>query len=72
MKILVPTEEIIRAQLESAAAKGADLKSVIKNKNAQLTKKLKKAKLDLEKLGDKMSKPGYNEAVPENVKAMNK
>lgn len=71
LKILVPTEEIIRAQLESAAAKGADLKSVIKNKNAQLTKKLKKAKLDLEKLGDKMSKPGYNEAVPENVKVMN-
>lgn len=72
LKILVPTTEIIRAQLESAAAKGADLDSIINKKNAQLNKKLKKAKLDLEKLNTKMSKPEYNEAVPSNVKEKNK
>lgn len=72
LKILVPTTEVIRAQLESAAAKGADLVSVIRNKNAQLTKKLNKVKLDLEKLHIRMSKPGYDEAVPDSVKEKNK
>jgi valyl-tRNA synthetase len=72
LKILVPTTEVIRAQLESAAAKGVDLNTVIENKNAQLTKKLNKVKLDLEKLNIRMSKRGYNEAVPDTVKEKNK
>jgi hypothetical protein len=37
-----------------------------------LNKKLKKARLDLEKLNIKMGKPGYHEAVPNNVKEKNK
>lgn len=71
LKILVPTTEVIRAQLESAAAKGADLSTVIKNKNALLTKKLNKVKLDLEKLNTKISKPGYDQSVPDNVREKN-
>ncbi|KAG2203401.1 hypothetical protein INT47_010099 [Mucor saturninus] len=71
LKILVPTTEVIRAQLESAAAKGADISTVIKNKNALLTKKLNKVKLDLEKLKTKMNKPGYEQSVPEIVKEKN-
>lgn len=71
LKILVPTTEVIRAQLESAAAKGADLSTVIKNKNALLTKKLNKVKLDLEKLNTKISKPGYDQSVPNNVREKN-
>jgi valyl-tRNA synthetase len=72
LKILVPTTDVIRAQLESAAAKGVNLETVIKNKNAQLTKKLNKVKVDLEKLNIKMSKPGYQKAVPDTVKEKNK
>lgn len=71
LKILVPTTEVIRAQLESAAAKGADLSTVIKNKNALLTKKLNKVKVDLEKLKTKMNRPGYDQSVPANVKEKN-
>lgn len=72
LKILVPTTEVIRAQLESAAAKGASLSTVIKNKNALLNKKLNKVRLDLEKLNTKMNKPGYDHSVPDNVKEKNK
>ncbi|KAI8086525.1 tRNA synthetases class I-domain-containing protein [Halteromyces radiatus] len=72
LKILVPTEEIIRAQLEKAAANGSDLQSAIANKNKLLNKKLNKAKLDLEKIKEKMNKPGYDQAVPETVKEKNR
>jgi valyl-tRNA synthetase len=72
LKILVPTTQVIRAQLEGAAAKGTDLDIVIQNKNAQLYKKLNKVKLDLEKLNIRMNKPGYNDSVPNTVKEKNK
>lgn len=72
MQILVPTREVLKAQLEIAAAKGADLGTVIKNKSALLNKKLNKVKLDLEKLNVKMNKPGYGQAVPDAVKEKNK
>ncbi|RCI06467.1 hypothetical protein CU098_011490 [Rhizopus stolonifer] len=71
LKILVPTTAIVKAQLEAAASKGVDIETVIQNKNAQLTKKLTKVELDLEKLNIRMSKPGYESAVPENVKEKN-
>ncbi|GAA5816462.1 hypothetical protein MFLAVUS_009991 [Mucor flavus] len=71
LQILVPTREVLKAQLEIAAAKGADLGTVIKNKSALLNKKLNKVKLDLEKLNVKMNKPGYGQAVPDAVKEKN-
>lgn len=72
LQILVPTSEVIRAQLEGAAAKGTDLDVVIQNKNAQLIKKLNKVKLDLDKLNIRMTKPSYSGSVPNNVKEKNK
>jgi hypothetical protein len=72
LKIYVPTHEIIRAQLEAAAAKGADLKELIQTKTTQITKKLGKLDKNLENLAQKMAKPGYLDSVPNAVKDKNK
>ncbi|KAL7325569.1 hypothetical protein PS15p_208028 [Mucor circinelloides] len=71
LKILVPSSNVMKAQLEGAAAKGIDLDTVIQNKHAQLTKKLNKLNVDLDKLEAKKRQPGYFKSVPEAVKAKN-
>ncbi|KAI8638524.1 hypothetical protein BD408DRAFT_18496 [Parasitella parasitica] len=71
LKILVPSANVMKAQLEGAAAKGIELDTVMQNKHAQLSKKLRKLNLDLNKLEEKMRQPGYFKAVPETVKGKN-
>ncbi|KAI9481191.1 MAG: tRNA synthetases class I-domain-containing protein [Benjaminiella poitrasii] len=72
LKIVVPSKDLICAQLESAAAKGIEMTTVIENKKAQLTKRLNKVKLDLEKLKNKMNKSSYQETVPNEIKEKNR
>lgn len=71
LKILVPSSNVMKAQLEGAAAKGIELDTVIQNKHAQLSKKLNKLNVDLDKLEAKKRQPGYSKSVPEAVKAKN-
>lgn len=71
LKILVPSSNVMKAQLEGAAAKGVDLNVVIQNKYAKLSKKLKKLNLDLDKIEEKKRQPGYFKSVPESVKQKN-
>lgn len=72
LKILVPSEQIVRAQLERATASGADLKSIVDQKQKQLEQKLTKLDRDMKKLADRMSKPGYETSVPEEIKEKNR
>lgn len=72
LKIFVPTTDIIKAQLENAAAKGTDMSAAIENKNKQLIKKLNKIINDVEKLQVRMSQNGYSDSVPESIQEKNK
>ncbi|KAG1178588.1 hypothetical protein G6F70_001595 [Rhizopus microsporus] len=72
LKIFVPTTDIIKAQLENAAAKGIDMSAAIEHKNKQLTKKLNKIMNDVEKLQARMSQNGYSDSVPESIQEKNK
>ncbi|KAF7732289.1 hypothetical protein EC973_005184 [Apophysomyces ossiformis] len=72
LKILVPTTQIMRAQLERAASKGGDLITVVNEKKIRFNKKLCKVKQDMEKLTARMSKNGYEEMVPEQIKENNR
>ncbi|ORZ10099.1 tRNA synthetases class I-domain-containing protein [Absidia repens] len=71
LKILIPTADIIQAQLERATTNGLDLQSAIASRKKLLNKKLVKTHADLEKLKDKMNKSGYDQAVPLVVKEKN-
>ncbi|KAI8986437.1 tRNA synthetases class I-domain-containing protein [Pilobolus umbonatus] len=71
LKIYVPSDAIIRSQLESAAERGLDLKEVLENKNALLQKKVTKIINDITKLDARMNKEGYEESVPFSVKDKN-
>ena len=68
LKILVPTNHVIRAQLE----RGGDIVKSIEEKRAKLDKKLEKVQKDADKLAERMNKDGYVEAVPENIKEKNR
>ncbi|KAI8968240.1 hypothetical protein BDF20DRAFT_168759 [Mycotypha africana] len=71
LKILVPSNVVVRAQIENAAARGSDLTAVVKKKETQLSKKLLKIKSDIEKLKNKMSQENYQDTVPINIKEKN-
>ncbi|KAI9274512.1 putative valyl tRNA synthetase [Phascolomyces articulosus] len=68
LKILVPTDHVVRAQLE----RGGDIVKSIEEKRAKLNKKLEKVQKDADKLAERMNKEGYTEAVPEKVKEKNR
>lgn len=67
LRIMVPASEIVEAQLAKAAAGGADIQSVIKERLVRIDKKLSKLVRNQEKLQERIQKPGYAEAVPEAV-----
>ena len=67
----MPSSEILRAQLERASANGTDMATVIKQRQQKIEKKMAKVTRDLEKLRGKMAKPGYKDAVPDDIKTMN-
>lgn len=71
LKILVPTSEVIRAQLEQAASKGTNLSVLVEQRQNRLHEKLKKTVRQFEQLQARMSKEGYAAAVPEKVKEKN-
>ncbi|KAI9497019.1 tRNA synthetases class I-domain-containing protein [Zychaea mexicana] len=68
LKILVPTNHVVRAQLE----RGGDVVKNIEGKRGKLSKKLEKVKKDAEKLAARMNKDGYAESVPEQIKEKNR
>ncbi|KAI7856089.1 tRNA synthetases class I-domain-containing protein [Circinella umbellata] len=68
LKILVPTNHVIRAQLE----RGGDIVKSIEEKRVKLDKKLEKFQKDADKLAERMNKDGYMDAVPEKVKEKNR
>ncbi|KAG0181230.1 hypothetical protein DFQ29_008933 [Apophysomyces sp. BC1021] len=72
LKVLVPTSQIVRAQLERATSKGGDLITVVNEKKVRLNKKLCKVRQGLEKLAARMGEEGYDHMVPDSIKDKNR
>ncbi|KAI8381002.1 tRNA synthetases class I-domain-containing protein [Radiomyces spectabilis] len=67
LKILVPTQAVVRAQLECAAAKGADVTQLVETKKKLLEKKLTKISKEMEKLTARITKSEYTASVPKHI-----
>ncbi|KAJ8652934.1 valine-tRNA ligase [Lichtheimia ornata] len=72
LKILVPTADVMRAQLEKAATTGVDIASLVKQRQTKAEKKMSKLKRDMEQLHARMNKEGYTETVPEAIQEKNR
>lgn len=72
LKILVPTADVMRAQLEKAATTGVDIASLVKQRQTKAEKKMTKLKRDMEQLHARMNKEGYTETVPEAIQEKNR